>query len=300
MWQALRVVLSLGAVAALQGATAWAEGYRPPPASAGLLKSLDFARARPVDEDYRSQFVTCDSSNIFRGVRLSGHRRCSTDPNRLKALLKLSGGAIYWESKMGLDVDGSWAAGRKQPWKGADGNPVDSTDQCATWLKWRSPVSHNECDDLGAQVDPDIIPYMVIPMAGLPKVSGAAAHRLSLEFRNKTKLDRGDLGVIVFGGAWTPAIIADGGPFMKIGEASSRAFENLNQSRCRQWDAKGVHCVGPDGRLYPYKDYSIGRGVIFIAFPRSRPANLTADNAVSLACAEARAQLGLVGGKCPP
>lgn len=72
-----------------------------------MLKGVDFSKAKPLDEDYRKQFVACDGDapvhagkDKFRGFALSGNYRCSTDPSRVKALLQLADGAIYWESRV--------------------------------------------------------------------------------------------------------------------------------------------------------------------------------------------------------
>src|SRR5262245_50960994 len=85
-----------------------------PANAAALLSGIDFAAARPVDEDYRGQFVACDGEesnagkDFFRGHSVTRpgvssneqYYLCSGDPSRVEALLKLSDGAILWESKM--------------------------------------------------------------------------------------------------------------------------------------------------------------------------------------------------------
>lgn len=55
-------------------------------AAAPLLKNVDFANAKPKNEDYRNEFVRCDGDapgkvgiGTFRGFPLSGNYRCSTD-----------------------------------------------------------------------------------------------------------------------------------------------------------------------------------------------------------------------------
>jgi hypothetical protein len=58
--------------------------YTPPPASATVLRGVDFSAARPLDEAYRAEFDRCDRENIFEGVPMTGFRRCSNDPNRAR------------------------------------------------------------------------------------------------------------------------------------------------------------------------------------------------------------------------
>lgn len=279
-----------------------AQDYRPPATSAALLASVDFGAAAPLDAAYHGQFTACDGSapgavgrDRFAGVDLRlpdvpesrQYYLCSRDPSNVRALLRLRDGAILWDSKMALDVDGSWAA-----WNGLPG----ATDQKHTSYKW--PGSRNR-DAREAQLDPDRIPFVVIPTNGVSKLSGAAAPALGRAFSEKTGLALGDMGVAIYRDRWTPVLIGDGGPFMRLGEGSSRVFEALGESRCRLWDAAGTTCVGP-GRAYPYRNSGIGSGVVFIVYPRSRDPGLTPGNAIARLCAFARSKLGLTGGStCP-
>lgn len=223
--------------------------YTPPPASAGVLRDVDFATAQPLDEDYRAQFDRCDRENIFRGVRMTGFRRCNTDPNRVRALLKFTNGAVFFESKMGLDIDGS---------KKACTDP-GLADLCATWFRWPG-VSGN-----ARFVDSDKFPYVVIPIAN-------QRGRSDTEFRDKTGVDQGDLGVVVFRGRVVPVFVADGGPHNKLGEGSAALFRELGQDRCRR--------VGRDGHCELYRDVSIESGVLFFLFPGSKISGLTPENAL--------------------
>lgn len=223
--------------------------YTPPPASAGVLRDVDFATAQPLDEDYRAQFDRCDRENIFRGVRMTGFRRCNTDPNRVRALLKFTNGAVFFESKMGLDIDGS---------KKACTDP-GLADLCATWFRWPG-VSGN-----ARFVDSDKFPYVVIPIAN-------QRGRSDTEFRDKTGVDQGDLGVVIFRGRVVPVFVADGGPHNKLGEGSAALFRELGQDRCRR--------VGRDGHCELYRDVSIESGVLFFLFPGSKISGLTPENAL--------------------
>jgi hypothetical protein len=223
--------------------------YMPPPASAGVLRDVDFASARPVDEAYRAEFDRCDRENIFKGVRMTHFRRCSNDPNRARALLKFPNGTVFIESKLGLDIDGS---------KKACSDP-GLADQCSTWFEWP------DLPRPARFVDSDIFPYVVIPIAG----PGGHQDR---EFRDKTGVDRGDLGVVVFKDKIVPVFVADGGPHNKLGEGSAALFKAIGEDRCRT--------VGGDGHCKRYRDVSIDGKVLFFLFPGSKLAGLTPDNAL--------------------
>ena len=62
--------------------------YNPPLQSTTVLKEIQFNTAVPVDEAYRKQFELCDKENTFNGESMKGFRKCSGDPNNVKALLK--------------------------------------------------------------------------------------------------------------------------------------------------------------------------------------------------------------------
>lgn len=240
--------LIIGAVLFLAVSSTQPPPYTPPPASAAVLREVDFSAAHPLDEDYRAQFDRCDRENIFRGVRMNGFRRCSNDPNRVRALLRFPNGAIFFESKMGLDIDGSHKAC----------SAPGAADQCPTWFKWPGLTGNARF------VDSDRFPYVVIPIAN-------QLGRSDPEFRDKTGLDAGDLGVVVFGDRVVPVFVADGGPHNKLGEGSAALFRELGQDRCRR--------MGTGGHCERYLDASIERGVLFFLFPGSRVQGLTPDSA---------------------
>lgn len=280
-----------------------ASAYDPPASSQPLLRAVDFSAAAPLDEDYRLQFAACDrgvagvgAKDSFRGhsLRLPGkpesqqYYLCSRDPSNVEALLKLKDGGVFWHSKMALDVDGAWAA-----WNGVPG----ATDLKETSYKWPGVA---DTASRAAQIDPDRIPFVVMPTAGLARLTGAASGALGREFADKTGLRLGDMGVVVYRDRWTPVLIGDGGPFMRLGEGSSRVFEAIGESRCRRWSADGLTCVGMGGGAYPYRNSGLGRNVLFIVYPNSRAHDITAQNALGKLCAFAKAKLGLSGGDmCP-
>jgi hypothetical protein len=247
--------------------------YEPPEGSRALLNGIDFASATPVDEDYRGEFRRCDDTNVFRGQHLQGWRQCSGDKNNVEALLKLSNGAIVFESKLGLDLDGSW-----KTW-----NDPGAADLRTTWYQWPRTCKESERDSAGAcqaeQVDAEHVPFAVIPIAG--------PSSLRREFRDKTGVDKGDFGVIVFGDKWVPVFVADGGPYNKLGEGSAAALAALGEDRCRRHNDQGF--------CDRYRDASIPSGVITIIFPGSRSSEMTPTNALQLACETAKSKLNLTG-----
>ncbi len=277
--------------------------YRPPVVSQQLLRAVNFSSAVDVDTGYHRQFTACDLG--LSGVGLKDHFRghslkrrgvpdaqqyylCSRDPSNVKAILKLADGGIYWHSKMALDVDGSWAA-----WNGVPG----ATDLKETTYKWPGV---RDVSSRAAQIDPDRIPFVVMPTAGLRALTGSASGELGREFANKTSLRMGDMGVVVYRDKWTPVIIGDGGPFMRLGEGSSRVFEAIGQSRCRRWSAYGLACVGSGGGAYPYRNFGLATDVVFILYPGSRSSDISPQNALSRMCSFAKGKLGLTGGAvCP-
>jgi hypothetical protein len=255
-----------------------AESYVPPADSSNLLSGIDFSKATPVDEAYRAEFKRCDDQNKFRRYTLSGWRKCSGDKNNVRALLKLQDGSIYFESKLGLDLDGSWKA-----WHNAG-----LADLRGTWYQWPRVCSPAERDRNGLcqreQVDAEHVPFIVIPIAG--------PNDVKTEFRDKTAIGKGDFGVIIYGNKWVPAFVADGGPYNKLGEGSAAALAALDQDRCRRHNAQGF-CTG-------YSDVSIPHSVITIVFPGSRREGMTPQDATGLMCDAARTKLQLGGSPlCP-
>jgi hypothetical protein len=278
MRHSLIVPLIVGAI--LTGlSSAMAADYTPPAASSELLEDIDFAAATPVDEDYRAEFKRCDDHNEFRNQTLTGFRRCTTpdgdDKNNVRALLKLADGSIYYESKMSLDLDGSW-----KTWH----DPAVA-DQRTTSFQWRPKTctaaerdAEGEC--AREQVDAEHVPFIVIPNRGPTTALGR-------EFRDQTGVALGDFGVIIYRDRWVPGFVADGGPYNKLGEGSAAAFEALGEDRCREHNA--------DGFCTRYRDASIEKDVVTIIFPGSRRDDLTAANVMEVMCEEAKERLGFTG-----
>jgi Fungal chitosanase of glycosyl hydrolase group 75 len=207
--------------------------YTLPSESVSTLKGIQFDKAVPVDESYRQEFELCDRD------------RCSGDPNNVKALLKFPDGTVFFESKLSLDIDGSWKACN-------DGGP---TGQCPTSYTWAD----------SSNVDSDQFPFIVIPTTdndGKP----------NYDFSKKTDVNIGDLGVVVFRNKVVPVFIADGGPSFRLGEGSFALFKELGEDRCTSRN---------DGHCTKYQDFSIAEEVLFFVFPRSEVSGLNPTNALA-------------------
>jgi hypothetical protein len=165
----------------------------------------------------------------------------------------LPDGSIAYVSKLAVDLDGSPLA---------CGPNHGRMDQCPTTLMLR------DRDDREVPVDADAIPYVVIPEAGPPDVAG--------EFTRKTGIRVGDFGVVVANGRVVPVIVADTGPFAKLGEGSLALHRALGRELCSKRDAAGV-CH----RVVDEMD-SIAGGVTTILFPGSARQDLTPNNIARL------------------
>jgi hypothetical protein len=248
------VCLSLGAPATVTIQST----YTPPTASARALEGIDFRSAVSIDESYRAEFARCDRENIFEGQTMSGFRKCTTDKNRVKALLKFPDRTVFFEAKLSLDIDGSWKAC----------NDAGSADLCPTWFVWDMLPAPQQ------YVDSEEYPFVVIPISNL-------RGRSDLKFRDKTGIDKGDIGVAVYKGKVVPVFVADGGPHNKLGEGSAALFTAFGVDKC---------LLRKDGHCTKYQDNSIPEGVLFFLFPDSKIEGLTPDNALERVRAEALAR----------
>lgn len=219
--------------AALQGASIWPRGVDLPP-------------GEPVSEDYRQQFGECDAHDRFRGHVVHG---CRNDANAVTALRRLPDGAIAYTAKLAVDLDGS-------PFACGPGH--GRTDQCGTALVLDGP--HGE----DISVDADAIPYVVIPEAGPRDVRG--------EFTRLTGVRVGDFGVVIAHGRVVPVIVADTGPFGKLGEGSLALHRALGRELCVKRDASRA-CTQVTGEME-----SIGGNVTTVLFPGTVRDDLTPAN----------------------
>lgn len=198
---------------------------------------VDLPAGHVIDEPYRLEFGRCDREDRFSGHAVHG---CSDDPNAVTALRRLPGGAIAYSSKLAVDLDGSPFA--CSPNHGR-------MDQCPTSLML--PDGHGG----ELPVDADTIPYVVIPFAGPADVRG--------RFTRVTGVDVGDFGYVVYHGVTVPVIVADTGPFGKLGEGSIALHRALGREVCARRAADKV-CA----RVIDEVE-SIDRDVVTVLFPGS-------------------------------
>ena len=210
-------------------------------------RGVSLPAGTPVDEAYRLEFDRCDREGSFRGYH-SRYTHCAGDENAVMALRRLPGGAIGFVSKLAVDLDGSAVA---------CGPTHGRMDQC--------PTSLMLTDTRGQEVpvDADAIPYVVIPDAGPPEVAG--------EFTRLTGVKVGDFGIVIANGRTVPVIVADTGPFSKLGEGSLALHRLLDHEQCvgRQ---QGQACTRVDD-----EGQSITVNVTTILFPGSAKFGLTPD-----------------------
>jgi hypothetical protein len=219
--------------AALRSASIWPRG-------------VDLPAGEPVSEEYRQQFAQCDAHDRFRGHFVHG---CRNDPNAVTALRRLPDGAIAYTAKLAVDLDGS-------PFACGPGH--GHTDQCGTALILDGP--HGE----DISVDADVIPYVVIPEAGPRDVRG--------EFTRLTGVHVGDFGVVIAKGRVVPVIVADTGPFGKLGEGSLALHRALGRELCVKRGSAGA-CT----RMVDAME-SIGGRVTTVLFPGTARDGLTPSN----------------------
>lgn len=219
--------------AALHGASIWPRG-------------VDLPAGEPVSEEYRRQFDECDAHDRFRGHVVHG---CRNDPNAVIALRRLPDGAIAYTAKLAVDLDGS-------PFACGPGH--GRMDQCGTALILDGP--HGE----DISVDADVIPYVVIPEAGPNDVRG--------EFTRLTGVRVGDFGVVIANGRVVPVIVADTGPFGKLGEGSLALHRALGRELCVKRDDTRACTWVVDAME------SIGGRVTTVLFPGTARDGLTPGN----------------------
>lgn len=232
-------------------------------------RGVDLPAGTAVDEEYRRQFDLCDAKRRFRGHRPK--YGCKGDANAVTALRRLPDGSIAYVSKLAVDMDGSPIA--CGPGRGR-------TDQCPTSLML--PAG----DGREVPVDAETIPYVVIPEAGPRKVRG--------EFSRLTGVGVGDFGVVIARGRMVPVIVADTGPYAKLGEGSLALHYALGRDLC------AVRGAGRRCRRLVDPVESISGNVTTILFPHSARADLTPATIAAVVkaeglrrWAEARQRMGL-------
>jgi Fungal chitosanase of glycosyl hydrolase group 75 len=199
---------------------------------------------------FRSLYDECDRTDLFAGAALpffnGKAESCRIDPNRALAVQRLAKGPIYFNSKAAVDADGAPVS---------CGSQRSATDQCQTWLRY----------DTGPEkyVNSEQVPYIVIPSDG-----PHARH----SFERASGVTAGDLAVVIHKQRCVYAIVADSGPYYRLGEASIALHEALGNPQCA---SKTTPCP----RLIANgMGIGIPAGVDFLIFPHSRPSQLSADN----------------------
>lgn len=252
----------LKTICRLAAACLWAlasPAFAQEPVTAADIVTKLLSRSTPISEGYRQQFHNCDRANMFRGYKFPGkfnggtYYPCKKDPSRVAFLNKVTVAQqpiVMFESKQGIDVDGSYLAC----------NYLATTALCGTSLSFRDRTGkdcpgRNFGSSKRCPVDADTVDYVVIPVRG-PTTA------LSREFRTLTKVNQGDFGVVILGNKVIPVIVADGGPFNKLGEGSIELNRNLGHEVCVTFDSRG--------RCKRIRNVSHPQQVTTILFPGSR------------------------------
>lgn len=214
--------------------------------SAGLTKlkpGEPLAAQGAKGKTWKTLYDDCDRSNRFAGLALPKHNgkrlRCSSDPNRVASIDRYADGTVVFNSKAGVDADGS-------PVVGGSGWPND----VQTWLTF----------DKGSKdhfVNAEAVPFIVMPLP-VPKIP-------ALSLMKDTGVGKGDLAVVVKGEQCSLAVVGDAGPWFRLGEASMRTHEDLGNPQC------AVQGQLPCRALKKGSGVGIPSGVTFIVFPGSRP-----------------------------
>jgi hypothetical protein len=154
---------------------------------------------------------------------------------------------VAYVSKLAIDFDGSPLA---------CGPGRDRQDQCPTSLMLPDATG------IRVPTNADRINYVVIPNAGPPENRG--------EFHSLTGLGVGDFGVVIWNGAVVPVIVADTGPYTKLGEGSLALHRSLGHEQCAMRDTADV-C------LQSKEQASIDEDVVTILVPGTARHDLTAE-----------------------
>ncbi|MCP9841396.1 glycoside hydrolase family 75 protein [Synechococcus sp. J7-Johnson] len=195
-----RIAKLLAILFSFSGTAAYA-GYSPPIESVDALKGVSFS-GQEVGFKYRERFNECDLTNTCDKAALK--YGCSADPNKNSALMRLRGGVVFFDAKMGLDTDGA---------------PLlypDATHQPETSLQYQIPGN--------ISLNSDRVPFIVIPLGG---------------FQRDLGVELGDIAAIVYNNKRVYGVVADQGPKCKIGEGSIQLHEKLGHRVCLSRDNQG-------------------------------------------------------------
>ena len=253
---------SLAQTALLLAAAAGSSATPPAPAAAvapaATLEPL-LAAGEDIGEDYRARFDRCDAVPDTDPAGFEGRRGCGGDDNRVRLLKRLPGGPVAWVSKLAVDLDGSALA---------CSDDRGRSDQCPTTLML------TDAKGVPTPVDADRIPYVVIPISAPGEPRG--------EFTRRTGVGVGDFGVVIWRGRAVPVIVADTGPYPKLGEGSLALHRALGHEQCPERDAADVCRGGSDAMK------SIEHDVTTVLFPGSARGDLTLETLEAVVREEGR------------
>lgn len=248
----------------LCAAAVYSQTYSPADKeSAKQVAKIDFTKAVNIDAAYKASFDKCDQT--------TGKKGCFKDPNKLRKLARFGDRAIFFDSKMSLDLDGSYVACNCN-------KNIGRSDQCSTSYTWKAfPLEYDKkhpekfCPFYKNDyfVDSNKIPFIVIP--------GRFGNHFQINNKPYGNEFVGDLGIVIYKGKLVPVFVVDSGPYFRIGEGSAALFRELGADRCYKYDGK--QCLS-----FEKGNYSIGSNVLFFIFPNSKIDKkiLNKDNAVEL------------------
>jgi hypothetical protein len=207
--------------------------FKPPTASKRQLAGVPF--------DLAVDFAPAAKKRFADNDKAAGNK----DPSNCKALLKFPDngsdrGAVFWSSKMAIDADGPAAGPGRLRGKELD----PGSGQNDTSLHFAN----------GKGLPSEAVPYIVLPL--LPPPSDQP-------FDPAVKI--GDVAIVIFKDKIAAAVCGDLGPPAKIGEASIRVHEALQQQGlpdpCSKRDANGF-CSRA-------RNSSVEQDVLYFVFPGS-------------------------------
>lgn len=165
--------------------------------------------------------------------------RNRSDPSKCDWVMQFPGDARGWSAKGSIDADGP-AVGPGY-WDGVAEDPPDG--QVDTTLRFAN----------GRSLPSEGCPYAVLPGGDFPRMVG---------------LSIGDVGIVIYQGQITAAVLGDIGPGVgqdhnnpKIGEYSIRVHNSLRPAAPDPCHRDEI------GRCVRIRDVSIDHGVVFIGFP---------------------------------
>jgi Fungal chitosanase of glycosyl hydrolase group 75 len=207
--------------------------FSPPAESKRQLDGVPFDLATDFAPDARKKFADKDGQ--------PGNK----DPSKCKALLRFAADgdrpvAVFWSSKMAIDTDGPSAGPGRLNGKALD----PASGQNDTSLHFAN----------GDGLPSEIVPYIV-----LPQLKPGSNQTFNPE------VAIGDMAIVIFKDKTAAAVCGDLGPFNKIGEASIRVHEGLQQQGCPDPCAKR----DANGFCQRARNSSVEQDVLYFVFPNS-------------------------------